>query len=116
MEKLRGKNNMAKSSKILRGLRKFKDIRPKPKPKPKPKPTNKQSTSIKKSRKEELEEYEKKYLKRSGTTVRKSKPVTAAKETSDYTEVEKPKLALCVRCGAVNSKEEKFCTNCGSKR
>ena len=29
---------MARSSKILRGLRKFKDIRPKPKPKPKPKP------------------------------------------------------------------------------
>ena len=79
-------------------------------------PSQPQTESGKKSRKEELEEYEKKYLKRSGTTVRKSKPVTAAKETSDYTEVEKPKLALCVRCGAVNSKEEKFCTNCGSKR
>ena len=93
--------------------------KPKPKPKPKPtkqKPTKKQVTSVKKSRKEELEEYEKKYLKKVGTTVSKSKSTTVDDKTVDGSKVKKPKLSLCVRCGGVMSKEENFCINCGAKR
>ena len=95
--------------------------KPKPKAKPKPKtaarkPTKKKAVHVKKSRKEELEEYEKKYLKKVGTTTKKSKPVVTAKETVDSPETEQPKLSLCVRCGGVISEEEKFCTNCGSTR
>ncbi|SVB60123.1 uncharacterized protein METZ01_LOCUS212977 [marine metagenome] len=95
--------------------------KPKPKAKPKPKtatrkPTKKKAVHVKKSRKEELEEYEKKYLKKVETTAKKPKPTVAAEETSDSPEGEKPKLSLCVRCGGVISEEEKFCTNCGSTR
>ena len=92
----------------------------KPKPKQKPKPTARKSTKkrtapVKKSRKEELEEYEKKYLKKVRTT-KKSKPTVTVEETVDSPEGKKPKLSLCVRCGGVISEEEKFCTNCGSTR
>jgi len=93
---------------------------PKPKPKPKPttarKPTKKKAVHVKKSRKEELEEYEKKYLKKVETTAKKPKPTVAAEETSDSPEGEKHKLSLCVMCGGVISEEENFCTNCGSTR
>ena len=95
------------------------ETKPKPKPKPKPtarKPTKKQDVPVKKSRKEELEEYEKKYLKKVGTTTKKSKPTVTVEETMDNLETEQPKLSLCVRCGGVISEEEKFCTNCGSTR
>ena len=58
----------------------IKSQKPKPAPKAKPKPktaarkpTKKKAVHVKKSRKEELEEYEKKYLKKVGTTVRKTK-------------------------------------------
>jgi len=93
---------------------------PKPKPKPKPttarKPTKKKAVHVKKSRKEELEEYEKKYLKKVETTAKKPKPTVAAEETSDSPEGEKHKLSLCVMCGGVISEGENFCTNCGSTR
>ena len=92
----------------------------KPIPQSKPKPTARKSTKkraapVKKSRKEELEEYEKKYLKKVRTT-KKSKPTVTVEETVDSPEGKKPKLSLCVRCGGVISEEEKFCTNCGSTR
>ena len=96
-------------------------VKPAPKAKPKPKtaarkPTKKKAVHVKKSRKEELEEYEKKYLKKVGTTVRKPKPTVVVEETVDISEGDKSKLSLCVRCGSVTSAEEIFCTNCGSKR
>ncbi|MCS5546380.1 MAG: zinc ribbon domain-containing protein [SAR324 cluster bacterium] len=95
--------------------------KPKPKAKPKPKtaarkPTKKKAVHVKKSRKEELEEYEKKYLKKVETTAKKPKPTVAAEETSDSPEGEKHKLSLCVMCGGVISEGENFCTNCGSTR
>jgi len=95
--------------------------KPKPKAKPKPKtatrkPTKKKAVHVKKSRKEELEEYEKKYLKKVKTTAKKPKPTVAAEETSDSPEGEKHKLSLCVMCGGVISEGENFCTNCGSTR
>jgi len=103
------------------------ESKPKPKPKPKPKakpkpktaarkPTKKKAVHVKKSRKEELEEYEKKYLKKVETTAKKPKPTVAAEETSDSPEGEKHKLSLCVMCGGVISEGENFCTNCGSTR
>ena len=91
----------------------------KAKPKPKTaarKPTKKKAVHVKKSRKEELEEYEKKYLKKVETTAKKPKPTVAAEETSDSPEGEKHKLSLCVMCGGVISEGENFCTNCGSTR
>jgi predicted amidophosphoribosyltransferase len=88
----------------------------KPKPKSKSKPTKKKITPVSKSRKEELEEYEKKYLKKLGTTLQKTKLTTTSKETTDNVKHDKPKLSLCVRCGSVMNQEEKFCTNCGAKR
>ena len=95
--------------------------KPKPKAKPKPKtaarkPTKKKAVHVKKSRKEELEEYEKKYLKKVETTAKKPKPTVAAEEISDSPEGEKHKLSLCVMCGGVISEGENFCTNCGSTR
>ena len=95
--------------------------KPAPKAKPKPKtaarkPTKKKAVHVKKSRKEELEEYEKKYLKKVETTAKKPKPTVAAEETSDSPEGEKHKLSLCVMCGGVISEGENFCTNCGSTR
>ena len=95
--------------------------KPKPKAKPKPKtaarkPTKKKAVHVKKSRKEELEEYEKKYLKKVETTAKKPKPTVAAEETSYSPEGEKHKLSLCVMCGGVISEGENFCTNCGSTR
>ena len=103
------------------------ETKPKPKPKAKPKakpkpktaarkPTKKKTVPVKKSRKEELEEYEKKYHKKVGTAIRKPKPTVVIEETVDISEEDKPKLSLCVRCGSVTSAEEIFCTNCGSKR
>ena len=96
-------------------------VKPAPKAKPKPKtaarkPTKKKAVHVKKSRKEELEEYEKKYLKKVKTTAKKPKPTVAAEETSDSPEGEKHKLSLCVMCGGVISEGENFCTNCGSTR
>ena len=103
------------------------ESKPKPKPKAKPKvkpkpktaarkPTKKKAVHVKKSRKEELEEYEKKYLKKVETTAKKPKPTVAAEEISDSPEGEKHKLSLCVMCGGVISEGENFCTNCGSTR
>jgi hypothetical protein len=50
------------------------------------------------------------------TPAKKPKSTVMVKETVNSPEIEQPKLSLCVRCGGVISKEEKFCTNCGSTR
>ena len=101
-------------------------------------------TLTKKSRKQELEDYEKEYLNRSqgqsntdGFTItedgevgekaaRKTKPKKKAtsktKPRKKATSKTKPKKKAksktdsCVKCGAKISTDDTFCTNCGSKK
>ena len=88
----------------------------------------------KKSRQQELEEYEKKYLNVSETKarqkVKKSKTRPKAREEvfSRYykpPEVESPKVKkskskkpnlVCEECGSKIAAKDMFCTNCGAKR
>ena len=88
----------------------------------------------KKSRQQELEEYEKKYLNESETKarqkVKKSKTRPKAREEvfSRYykpPEVESPKVKkskskkpnlVCEECGSKIAVKDLFCTNCGAKR
>jgi len=114
--------------------------------KPEPQPPEAKKTLTKKSRKQELEDYEKEYLSRAqsqpdvgGFTItedgevgesvsRKTKPRKKAtskdtkprkKATSKATKPRKKvksKTDSCVKCGAKISKDDVFCTNCGSKK
>ena len=92
--------------------------------KPESQPPEVKKTLAKKSRKQELEDYEKEYLNRAqrqpdtgGFTItedgevgkrvaRKTKPRKKAKSKTDS----------CVKCGAKISTDDVFCTNCGSKK
>jgi hypothetical protein len=118
-----------------------------PEPEPSaPKPRKTQTTTGKKSRQQELDEYERNYLGRSGikagaegfaitedgevgeATKKKSpKPRKAAKKTKKTTKktttkTRKPRKkketnsSSCVTCGAKIAPDDMFCTNCGSKR
>jgi len=89
-------------------------------------------TLTKKSRKQELEDFEKEYLNRAegqpdagGFTItadgevgervsRKTKP--RKKATAKPRKKAKSKTDSCVKCGAKISADDAFCTNCGSKR
>ena len=92
-------------------------------------------TLTKKSRKRELEDYEKEYLNRAqgqpdtdGFTItadgevgkkisRKTKPrKKATAKTAKPRKKTKSKTDSCVKCGAKISKDDVFCTNCGSKK
>ena len=93
-------------------------------------PSQPQTESGKKSRKEELKEYEKKYLAGTddGFTINEDGEI--GEKTSRNTEepkeqpVEKSKeeqkkdsaFGMCVKCGAAISVEDLFCTSCGAKR
>ena len=117
-----------------------------PEPSAAPKPRRVQAGTGKKSRQQELEEYERQYLNRSGikdgaegftitedgevgkkTKKKPSKPRKAAKKTrkatkKTTTKTRKPRkkketnLPSCVKCGSEIGPDDMFCTNCGSKR
>ena len=119
---------------------------PKPEPSVAPKPRQVQAETGKKSRQQELEEYERQYLNRSGikdgaegftitedgevgkkTKKKTSKPRKAAKKTrkatkKTTTKTRKPRKKKetnsfsCVKCGSEIGPDDMFCTNCGSKR
>ena len=77
-----------------------------------------QTESGKKSRKEELEEYEKKYLAGAddGFTINEDGEI--GEQTSRKTEESNKDSAfgICVKCGSAISAEDLFCTSCGAKR
>ena len=101
---------------------------------PEPQPIE-TKTLTQKSRKQELEDYEKEYLNRAqsqpdtgGFTITedgevgekvsgKTKPrKKATSKTAKSRKKAKSKTDSCVKCGAKISKDDMFCTNCGSKR
>ena len=100
-------------------------------PEPQPAETK---TLTQKSRKQELEDYEKEYLSRSqgqpdagGFTItedgevgerisRKSKPKKKATSKTKPKKKAKSKTDSCVKCGAKITTDDVFCTNCGAKR
>ena len=101
-------------------------------PEPQPAETK---TLTQKSRKQELEDYEKEYLNRAqgqpntdGFTItsdgevgekisRKTKPrKKATTKTVKPRKKAESKTDSCVKCGAKISKDDVFCTNCGSKK
>jgi len=101
-------------------------------PEPQPAETK---TLTQKSRKQELEDYEKEYLSRAqsqpdagGFTItedgevgervsRKTKPKKkTTSKTAKPRKKTKSKMDSCVKCGAKISKDDMFCTNCGSKK
>ena len=103
--------------------------------KPEPQLPEAKKTLAKKSRKQELEDYEKEYLNRAqrqpdtgGFTItedgevgkrvaRKTKPrKKAARKTTKPRKKAKSKTDSCVKCGAKISTDDVFCTNCGSKK
>ena len=81
-------------------------------------PSQPQTESGKKSRKEELEEYEKKYLAGGdeGFTINEDGEI--GEKTSRKTEKSNQDSAfgICVKCGSAISAEGLFCTSCGAKR
>jgi len=81
-------------------------------------PSQPQTESGKKSRKEELKEYEKKYLDSSdeGFTINEDGEI--GEKTSRKTEKSNQDSAfgICVKCGSAISAEDLFCTSCGAKR
>ena len=81
-------------------------------------PSQPQTESGKKSRKEELEEYEKKYLAGAdeGFTINEDGEI--GEKTSRKTEKSNQDSAfgMCVKCGSAISAEDLFCTSCGAKR
>ena len=83
-----------------------------------PEPSQPQTGSGKKSRKEELEEYEKKYLAGAdeGFTINEDGEI--GEQTSRKTEKSNQDSAfgMCVKCGSAISAEDLFCTSCGAKR
>ena len=81
-------------------------------------PSQPQTESGKKSRKEELKEYEKKYLEGAddGFTINEDGEI--GEQTSRKTEKSNQDSAfgMCVKCGSAISAEDLFCTSCGAKR
>jgi len=92
-----------------------------------------------KSRQQELEEYERQYLSKSGikagaegfaitedgevgeiTKKKSAKPKKTAKKTTKKTRKPRKKKetdsSSCVKCGSKIATDDMFCTNCGSKR
>jgi len=119
---------------------------PAPEPFATPKPRQVQAGTGKKSRQQELEEYERQYLSKSGikdgaegftitedgevgemAKKKSSKPRKAAKKTRNAVKkttkkTRKPRKkketnsSSCVKCGSKIAPDDMFCTNCGSKR
>ena len=121
-------------------------VAPEPEPSAAQKPRQVQAGTGKKSRQQELEEYERQYLSKSGikdgaegftitedgevgeiAKKKPSKPRKAAKKTrkaanKTTTKTRKPRKkketnsSSCVKCGSEIGLDDMFCTNCGSKR
>ena len=119
---------------------------PAPEPSAAPKPRQVQAGTGKKSRQQELEEYERQYLSKSeikagaeGFTITEDgevgeitkkktpKPRKAAKKikktakktttkTRKPRKKKEPESGFCVKCGSKIATDDMFCTNCGSKR
>ena len=119
---------------------------PAPEPFATPKPRQVQAGTGKKSRQQELEEYERQYLSKSGikdgaegftitedgevgemAKKKPSKPRKAAKKTRKAAKKttkktrkprkkKEPNSSSCVKCGSEIATDDMFCTNCGSKR
>ena len=106
---------------------------------PSPKPRQVQAGTGKKSRQQELEEYERQYLSKSGikagaegftitedgevgkkTRKKVTKPRKSAKKTTTKTRKPRKKKetdsSSCVKCGSEIAIDDMFCTHCGSKR
>ena len=81
-------------------------------------PNQPQTESGHKSRKEELKEYEKKYLAGAdeGFTINEDGEI--GEKTSRKTEKSNQDSAfgVCVKCGSAISAEDLFCTSCGAKK
>ena len=103
------------------------------------KPMQVQTGTGKKSRQQELDEYERQYLSKSGikagaegfaitedgevgeiTKKKPAKPKKTAKKTTKKTRKPRKKKetdsSSCVKCGSKIATDDMFCTNCGSKR
>jgi hypothetical protein len=103
------------------------------------KPMQVQTGTGKKSRQQELDEYERQYLSKSGikagaegfaitedgevgeiTKKKSAKPKKTAKKTTKKTRKPRKKKetdsSSCVKCGSKIATDDMFCTNCGSKR
>ena len=114
-------------------------VAPEPEPSAAPKPRQVQAGTGKKSRQQELEEYERQYLSKSGikdgaegfiitedgevgeiAKKKPSKPRKAAKKTTTKTRKPRKKKetnsSSCVKCGSEIATDDMFCTHCGSKR
>ena len=108
---------------------------PKSEPFAAPKPRQVQAGTGKKSRQQELEEYERQYLSKSGikdgahgftitkdgevgkkTRKKAAKPRKSAKKTRKPRKKKEPESGFCVKCGSKIAVDDMFCTNCGSKR
>ena len=109
---------------------------------PSPKPRQVQAGTGKKSRQQELEEYERQYLSKSGIkdgaegftitedgevgkkTRKKAakqrktakKTTTKAGKTRKTKKEKESESGFCVKCGSKIAPDDMFCTNCGSKR
>jgi hypothetical protein len=113
---------------------------------PSPKPSQVQAGTGKKSRQQELDEYERQYLSKSGIKAgaegftitedgevgeiakkKTPKPRKAARKTrkttkKTTTKTRKPRKkketnsSSCVKCGSEIATDDMFCTHCGSKR
>ena len=98
-------------------------------------PSQVQDGTGKKSRQQELEEYERQYLSKSGikagaegftiteggevgkkTRKKAAKPRKSAKKTRKPRKKKETNSSSCVKCGSEIGLDDIFCTHCGSKR
>lgn len=77
-----------------------------------------QTESGKKSRKEELKEYEKKYLDSAdaGFTINEDGEIGEQTSRKTGKSNQDSAFGMCVKCGSAISAEDLFCTSCGAKR
>ena len=83
-----------------------------------PEPSQPQTESGKKSRKEELKEYEKKYLDSAdaGFTINEDGEIGEKTSRKTGKSNQDSAFGMCVKCGSAISAEDLFCTSCGAKR
>ncbi len=81
-------------------------------------PSQPQTEPGKKSRKQELEEYEKKYLVNAeeGFTIDEDGEIGEKITRKPGKSIQDSAFGMCVKCGAAISAEDLFCTNCGAKK
>ena len=81
-------------------------------------PSQPQTESGKKSRKEELEEYEKKYLADAdeGFTINEDGEIGEKTSRKIEKSNQDSAFGICVKCGSAISAEDLFCTSCGAKK